>query len=314
MQIIHAMLSGARGRRVMLAGTLLLVAACTKPAPADAYGNFEAEEVVVGGEVAGQLTAFAPVEGRELAAGAVVAQVDTVPLALERAQLVAQRAGLVARRREGTDQLTALQVQREIATRTRARVERLFAAQAATAMQRDQAERDVRVLAAQLEGGRAAIDRSRADIDALEARIASLSDRLARTTVHNPVGGTVLATYARTGEMVGAGQPLYRIANLDTLTLRAWVTGSQLTSFRLGTRVAVTVGDAGAPESFTGDVTWVSSRAEFTPTPVQTREDRGDLVYAVKVRVAHRDGHLKVGMPADVTLSAAPVAASTPSR
>jgi HlyD family secretion protein len=114
----------------------------------------------------------------------------------------------------------------------------------------------------------------------------------------------VLAIYARAGEVVRAGQPLYKIADLDTLELRAYVTGSQLTSLRLGRQVQVRV-DQGNGEllMLPGTVSWVSSTAEFTPTPIQTRDERADLVYAVKIRVPNRDGVLKIGMPADLTLA-----------
>lgn len=289
------------------------VSACAKAAAADAYGNFEAEEVVVSAEASGQLVRFEPVEGQTLVAGTVVAMVDTVPLSLERAQLVAQRAGLMARRNETKAQSQGLQVQREIAARTRERIERLFANQAATATQRDQVERDERLLASQVTGARDATQRANADIAALDARAASLDDRLRRARVSNPVTGTVLATYARAGEMIAPGQPLYRIANLDTLILRMYVTGAQLGALRIGATLSVHVdGAADSLRTSPGTVSWVSSKAEFTPTPVQTREDRGDLVYAVKVRVANPDGALKVGMPGDVTLSTAAVATQTP--
>lgn len=298
---------------VTAAFTFVALAGCRKAAPADAYGNFEAEEVVVSVEASGQLVKFAVVEGARLAADSVVAMVDTVSLALERAQLVPQRASLVARRSEGQAQVQGLEVQREIARRTRERIERLFASQAATATQRDQAERDDRLLGSQASGARDALIRATADIAALDARVASLEDRIRRARVRNPVNGTVLATYARVGEMIAPGQPLYRIANLDTLTLRMYVTGAQLTTFRIGTTVQVHVdGAADSLRTYPGTVSWVSAKAEFTPTPVQTREDRGDLVYAVKVRVANRDGDLKVGMPADVSLTSAALAAQAP--
>jgi HlyD family secretion protein len=297
-------------RAAIVIVSLLTVTACTKAAPADAYGNFEAEEVVVSGESAGQLQRFTPVEGAALAPGQVVAQVDTVAVSLERDQLTAQRASLVAHRGEATEQQKALSVQREIAVRTKARIDRLFAAQAATATQRDQAERDERVLAVQMSGARDGIARAEADIAALDARAASLQDRIRRASVKNPVQGTVLATYVRTGEMIAPSQPLYRVADLDTLTLRLYVTGEQLTAFRIGTPLSVHVdGAKGALQSRPGVVSWVSAKAEFTPTPVQTREDRGNLVYAVKVRVANADGVLKVGMPGDVTLTPGAVAA-----
>ncbi len=302
---LHALL------RLTATALLTLVTACKKPALADAYGNFEAEEVVVASETGGQLGTFVPTEGTSVKSGELVARIDTVQLALERDQLVAQRASLFAHRGEVNDQVASLQVQREIAQRTRARIDRLFANQAATATQRDQVERDDRVLGVQISGARTGLARTAADIAALDARIAAATDRIRRATVHNPVTGTVLATYVRAGEMVTVGQPLYRIANLDTLTLRAYLTGAQLSTFRLGTRVQVGADAAGdSLRTYTGIVSWVSSKAEFTPTPVQTREDRGDLVYAVKIRVANPDGALKVGMPGDVTLPVA--AAATP--
>ena len=292
--------------RVALASAFIVVTACNKTAPADAYGNFEAEEVVVSAEASGQLMRFSVIEGTRLAADSVVAMIDTVAVALERGQLVAQRAGLVARRSEGQAQLQGIRAQRDIARRTRERIDRLYASQAATASQRDQVERDDRLLASQVTGARDGLLRADADIAALDARMASLLDRMQRTRVKNPVTGTVLATYARTGEIIAPGQPLYRIANLDTLTLRIYVTGAQLTKVRLGTPVQVHVsGAADSLRTHVGVVSWISAKAEFTPTPVQTREDRGDLVYAVKVRVANRDGDLKVGMPGDVTLSSA---------
>jgi HlyD family secretion protein len=124
------------------------------------------------------------------------------------------------------------------------------------------------------------------------------------------VAGTVLAAYAHAGEFVQPGQPLYTIASLDTMTLRAYLTEPQLAQVRLGGTVQVTI-DTGREERrvLPGTVTWVSAEAEFTPTPIQTREERADLVYAIKVRVANPEGMLKIGMPADITL-AGPGAAS----
>ena len=299
-------------RRACATMLLTAIMSCTKEPRADAYGNFEAEEVVVSAEASGQLVQFTPVEGQALSAQSLVATVDTIALVLERAQLAAQRSGLVARRNESRAQHQGLQVQREIAQRTRERIERLFASQAATATQRDQVERDERLLASQVTGAHDATQRAESDIAALDARVASLNDRVRRARVSNPVSGTVLATYVRAGEMIATGQPLYRIANLDTLTLRMYVTGSQLGAVRLGAAVPVHVdGVSDSLRTLQGVVSWVSSKAEFTPTPVQTREDRGDLVYAVKVRVPNRGGVLKVGMPGDVTLTPAPVAAQS---
>ncbi len=288
---------------------VVALGACRQAPVADAYGNFEAEEVVVSSETGGQLKAFVPTEGASIAAGAVVAQLDTIPLSLERNTLVAQRAGLIDHRAEVTEQLRSLEVQHDIALRTRERVDRLFKNQAATAQQHDQTERDERVLLSQIAATKAGLSRASADLVALDSRITASSDRIARATVKSPVNGTVLATYVRTGEMLQPGQALFRTASLDTITLRAYITGNQLGAFKLGQRVQVNVdGSDKTPRTFSGTITWLSSKAEFTPTPVQTRDERADLVYAIKVRVPNPDGTLKIGMPADIVLDGARVA------
>ena len=291
-------------RRALLPA--LLLAACDRAPEPDAYGTFEATEVVVAAQAAGQLERFDPVEGTRLARGAVVALVDTVPLALERAQLDAQRAAAAARDTEAAEQLGVLEAQRDVARRAYERTRRLHDAQAATAQQLDQAERDYRVIVAQIAAARAQRRSVGLDVAATEARVAQVTERLGRAAVENPRAGVVLATYARAGETVQPGQPLYRIADLDTLELRAYVDGTQLAVVRLGAPATVRVtGAGGALRAVPGVVSWVASEAEFTPTPVQTRDERAELVYAVKVRVANPDGALKIGMPADVTFGAA---------
>lgn len=286
----------------------LLLTACKRDERPDAYGNFEAEEVVVSSQSSGQLERFAVTEGATLAVGDTTARIDTVQLAFERQQLRAQREANGVQTQEVARQLEASAAQREIAARLQERTQRLFAAGAATSTQRDQAERDARVTAAQWNGTRLTTSRLSAERAAIDARIAAVEDRLQRATVRNPVAGTVLATYVRAGEIVQPGQPLYRIADLDTLTLRAYVSGAQLASITLGQFVTVHTDDATGVREHTGTVSWISARAEFTPTPVQTRDERTDLVYAVKVRVPNPDGVLKIGMPADLALPVKQVA------
>ncbi len=299
--------SGVRSRGAAIA-LLLPILACNGEPEADAYGNFEAEEVVVSAQSSGQIQSFAPLEGTALAAGATVAVVDTTQLVLEREQLLAQRGAVAAHRAEAGEQLKSMELQREIAQRGWDRTRRLHAEQAATTAQLDQAERESRTLGAQAEATRAAVRAVGAELAALDARVAQVRDRLTRATVTNPVAGTVLATYARTGEMIQPGQPLYKIADLGTLVLRAYITGDQLAAFRLGDSVDVRIDGAEGLRAMAGEISWIASKAEFTPTPVQTRDERTSLVYAVKVRVRNADGALKIGMPADVTLRAGAVA------
>lgn len=294
-----------RTLRWLVASTVLLTACSTDAVP-DASGNFEADEVLVSAQTSGQIERFTAREGLQLSAGDTVAVVDTIQLTLERELLQAQQRALGLQRREVQSQGAALAVQREIAQRTHARTLRLAEGGAATAAQRDQAERDTRVLAAQGRGSVAALERIGAESQALDVRLALVTDRLRRAHVRNPVQGTVLVTYVHEGEVIQPGQPLYRVADLDTLTVRAYITGRQLSLFKLGDEVDVRTDAAdGALQVHRGRISWISPRAEFTPTPVQTRDDRTDLVYAVKIRVPNSAGALKIGMPADVTLRTA---------
>lgn len=303
----HGMLRSRTRLTSLLALVLAPVAfgACSGNGEPDAFGNFEAEEVVVAAEAPGQIRRLDALEGRVLAAGEEVGLIDTTQLALERDQLAAQRRALANQRREVERQAEALEVQREIAERAWQRTQRLFEGGAATAAQRDAAERDARVLTAQASGARVGLERIGSELAGLDARYAAVEDRLRRTRITNPVRGTVLAHYARAGEMIQTGQALYRVADLDTLTLRAYISGGQLAQVKLGDRVTVHVDGAdGTLAAREGTIAWISARSEFTPTPVQTRDERADLVYAIKIRVANPDGALKVGMPGDVTFTA----------
>lgn len=284
----------------------MLLAACNRERKPDAYGTFEANEVVASSEVAGQLMTFTPVEGSELARGAVVGVVDTAQLALERSQATAQREAIASRTAEATSQIRVLEIQRTIARRNYERTGRLFAQRAATAQQLDVAEREYRVLGAQIGAATAQRQSVAKEVAAGEARVARIEERLSRSRLINPEKGTVLATFVRAGEIVQPGQPLYRIANLESMTLRAYISGDQLHGVRLGQQVQVSVDNGdGKLIHLPGEVQWISSKAEFTPTPVQTRDERADLVYAMKVLVRNRGGTLKIGMPADIDLSAA---------
>ncbi len=286
-----------------IAALILGAAACHHDAAPDAYGNFEATEVIVSAQTSGQLQRFIPAEGAKLERGAVVAAVDTTQLALQRAQSVAQREAASARGAEVAAQQRALEAQRDVAQRAYERTQRLYAEKAATAQQLDQAERDYRTLVAQVAAARAQGESAGMDAASSSARVAQLSDQLAKSTVTNPQAGTVLATYTRAGEIVQPGAPLYKIADLDTLVLRAYLSGSQLASVHLGQQVRVHVDRAsGGLGTLNGTVSWISPTSEFTPTPVQTRDERADLVYAVKIRVPNANGALRIGMPGDITL------------
>ena len=242
--------------------------------------------------------------------------------AQQRAVVAAQRAAAAAQVEAARAQKSALESQLEIARRQLDRTRRLLDQQAATAQQLDQNERDVRVLEDQITAQSQQIEALAKQVAAYDGQLAAVAaqqrtavqqaasagaqvaladDRLRRTRVVNPTAGTVLVTYAEAGEFIQPGQPLYKIADLSSVDVRAYVNEPQLAQLKVGRQVQVNV-DTGNDqrESIAGTITWISSSAEFTPTPIQTRDERADLVYAMKVRVPNDKGLLKIGMPVDV--------------
>jgi HlyD family secretion protein len=326
--------------RFVVSGSLvllvaLLVGACAAPDGPDAYGNVEATSVLVSPEIGGRLVSLEVDEGARISAGVRVGAVDALHLELDRDRLQAQRAVAETGAREAADRVraleaqqsaaraerAALEAQKDVADRAFARLERLVSQQAATSQQLEQAEREVRVvtehitaqgyqidaLGVQIQGARRAVEGAQQHVAVVDAQIAQAEERVGRSGITNPIAGTVLATYAEPGEMVQPGQPLYAIADLSSVEVRAYVTEPQLAGLGIGRPAHVTV-DAGADARrvVDGTVSWIASEAEFTPTPIQTRDERADLVYAVKIRVPNPDGILKIGMPVDVDFEPAP--------
>lgn len=284
-------------------GTVLLVSlalSSCQDQDVDAYGNFEATEVTVASEVGGRLLTLGLEEGDRVPQGAVLGTVDTIPLALERRAVAARRAAGASRAREANANIASLEVQLAIAERDLARTQRLLRNAAATAQQGDRAEREAKVVKEQLAGARMARSSLVQELAALDAQVEQIDDRLARSRVVSPLEGTVLTRYAEPGEYVQAGQPLFKLASLDSLTFRAYVSGAQLSNLRLGQSVKVGVDRADSIATLPGRITWIASAAEFTPTSIQTRDERADQVYAVKVAVGNPDGVLKIGMPGEL--------------
>jgi len=288
------------GSLALALAALVAMAGCGTPAP-EAYGNFEATEVAVSTELPGRLVAFTVEEGQRLAAGDIAGRLDTVPVALDLRALEEEARAVELRVAEADAQIAVLQAEIETARTDSARIARLYAAEAATAGQLTGAEGAVGVLRQRIAAARTSARGARQNLNTIAVRIAQAEDRLARSTIRNPIAGTVLTTFVEQGEYLPVGRPLYTIASLDTLTLRAWISGAQLAGVKVGDAVRVRV-DAGrtAFHEMTGTVSWISSQAEFTPTPVQTRDERVDQVYAVKVRVPNPDGIVKIGMPGEL--------------
>ncbi len=289
--------------------TAVLLLGCENEDDPDAHGTFEAEEVTVSNEIGGQLLRFHVEEGNRLPAGSLgrsvprasVGLVDTTRLALQRRELRARQQAVRAKMTSVTAEVDVLTERLRAARRELKRMRTLREGDAAPERQVDQAEDEVQVLERRIEATRTQKANLVHEIEAINEQIAQVNERIQKSWVVNPIEGTVLTTYAEKGEVVRTGEPLYKIASLDTLTLRAYVSGAQLSDIKIGQQVSVFVDESeDTRQSRMGRVTWVADEAEFTPTPIQTKEERVDFVYAVKIRVPNPDGALKIGMPADV--------------
>lgn len=284
---------------------LLLGAGCRQDAPRpDAEGFFEADEITVSAEVGGRLLTFTARQGDVIDAGTKIATIDPEDANLALDQLIAQERAVQSQAGQIAAHRLVLEAQRDVAERERARLEALLQDQAAPRQAYEQAEGQVRILDRQFAHLDAQEASLRAQVQTFRVQRAQAELRLERHSVAHPVRGTVLRTLVHATELIPPGKPLYVMAALDTLTLKAWFTGSQLPALRLGQTVDVTTDASETP--LRGTVAWISPVAEFTPRLVQTREERADLAYAVKIRVPNPDGLLKVGMHGAVRLPQTP--------
>ncbi|MEZ4702996.1 MAG: HlyD family efflux transporter periplasmic adaptor subunit [Rhodothermales bacterium] len=286
---------------IALAVLFALASGCGQGEPlSDAYGNFRATETIISAQTAGQLLAFSADEGRVLEAGQVVGLVDTTQLSLSRAQIRASRDAVRSRIAGVLAQIDVLETQRDVALREKQRVEQLLKDQAATPKQLDDIDGQLRVLDRQIQSIRTQNATILGEMEALDAQVALIDDQIRRSVLVNPIAGTVLATYTERYEQTAPGRPLYKIANLDTLELRAYISGDQLPHIRLGQPVDVLIDeDRTSNRTLAGEIVWIASEAEFTPKMIQTKAERVNLVYAIDIRVPNPDGALKIGMPGE---------------
>ena len=286
----------------------------------DASGTFEAEEVIVSSELPGKLLSFNVQEGQVIAKDSIVCFVDAKNISLQQEQVEANIRSLNEKTANVKPQIQLLQdqiaVQQSQITNLqheKARIENLIKADAATGKQLDDINAQIDVAYKQLAVTQQQINVQKGNIstqnrsilseaDPLKKRVAQLQDQAQRANIINPVGGTVITKFAEQGEFISTGKALYKIADLSYLNLRAYLTGTQLPQIKLGQIVKVMI-DEGAKKykEYSGTITWVSDKAEFTPKTIQTKEERANLVYAIKVKVKN-DGYLKIGMYGEVKL------------
>ncbi|MCL2314982.1 MAG: HlyD family efflux transporter periplasmic adaptor subunit [Proteobacteria bacterium] len=290
-----------------LAGFFTFTACKNSQTLSDAYGNFEAVETLVSAESNGKLLALSLEEGSQLEAGAWVGEIDTIPLKLQKEVLEKSIEALLVGRPDIPVQLAGLGQQLETAKKEEARIRQLFQAEAATSKQLDDTQSQRQVLERQINALKSNLNIQTRSIlsqtETLRAQILQIENNLEKCKLINPVSGTVLTKYVEPNELVVVGKPIYKIADLTKMTLRAFVSGNQLSQIKIGQTVSVLVdGPDNSYKTYGGIIHWVSDKAEFTPKIVQTKEARVNLVYAIKIQVPN-DGTIKIGMPGEVLFS-----------
>ncbi|MCK9452420.1 MAG: efflux RND transporter periplasmic adaptor subunit [Bacteroidales bacterium] len=285
---------------VIILSAALLQGCNNSQGVSDAYGNFEADKTLISAEVTGRILQFNLEEGDLLSAGQIVGQIDSLDLHLKKEQMEAQILALKANFDQINAQLEVQQQQLENIEISRLRTENLKKEGAATQKQMDDVQGQYELAKKQLIAINSQGNALTQQINALREQKKQIELNLQKSTLSNPVDGSVLNKYAMTGEMAMAGRALYAIADLSSLKLKAYISGQQLSQIKLGQQVKVLIDAPGGKlESLSGSIVWISETAEFTPKTIQTREDRINLVYAFKVKVPN-DGRLKIGMPGEV--------------
>jgi len=273
----------------------------------DATGVFEATEIIVSAESSGKILSFSIQEGDELNQDQILGQIDSTQLYLNKLQVEANQLALLSSRPDVQSQLDGIEREIDKAEFEKKRIEKLLKGDVATQKQLDDVNAQLEILRANLKAKKRALTINTEAIDAqseaMEAQIDLINDQLARSTITSPIDGTVLVKYAEEGELTGMGKPLFKVADLDRMILRAYFTANQLPKIQIGQSVKV-LAEFGEVENreYEGRINWISAKSEFTPKTIQTQDERANLVYAVKIAVPN-DGNLKIGMYGGIKIS-----------
>jgi HlyD family secretion protein len=284
---------------ILIISAVLLPACNNKTDQADAYGNFEATEVIVSAETSGRILKFDITEGTEIDKGSEIALIDTTLFHLQKGEIDAGIKGVRTRISSINAQNDILIQQIDNLNVNIARIENMLKDDAATKKQYDDLAGQVAVLEKQIAANNTQKASIAAEISVYESKKATLNEQVVRSCVKSPLKGTVIEKYAEAGEMAAAGKPLTKIADLSVIKLKVYVSGAQLGSIRTGQEVTVRI-DKGKKDysTFTGKISYISGKAEFTPKIIQTKEERVTFVYAVTIDVIN-DGSMKSGMPGE---------------
>jgi hypothetical protein len=286
-------------RSLIIIAAVLLVGCKNKADKADAFGNFEATEVIISAETNGRILQFDPVEGVKVENGSMIALIDTTVLHLQKAEIDAGMKSVITRISSINAQNDILNQQIENLNVNISRIGKMLKDDAATQKQYDDLTGQVAVLQRQITANNTQKTSVAAELSVNGSRKASVNEQIRRCTITSPLKGTVIEKYSEAGEITAAGKPLVKIADLSVIKLKVFVSGAQLGKIKTGQKCTVRIdnGEKGF-SSFTGTISYISEKAEFTPKIIQTKEERVILVYAVNIDVIN-DGTLKSGMPGE---------------
>ena len=286
--------------KLLIILTAFLIAGCkNKAEQADAYGNFEATEVIVSAETPGRIMKFDVTEGTEIDQGAEIALVDTTLFHLQKAEINAGMKGVSTRISSINAQNDILHQQIANLKVNIARTENMLKNDAATQKQYDDLTGQMAVMEKQIAANNTQKASVAAELSLYESKKATLNEQVTRSYVKSPIKGTIIEKYAEAGELTAAGKPLVKIADLSVIRLKVYVSGAQLGSILVGQDCTVRIDDGKKGyKSFTGTVSYISEKAEFTPKIIQTKEERVTLVYSVNIDIKN-DGSMKSGMPGE---------------
>jgi HlyD family secretion protein len=266
---------------------------------ADGYGNFEATEITISAEANGKIEYLKLDEGDILEPEIQVGLIDTTQLYFNKQQLLASKSTIYSKSANVLSQIKVLQEQLKTAQIEKKRIQNMFAENAATKRQVDEIDGKVNVILEQIKSVETQNEPILNEVKSIDVQIEKIKDQIQKSKIINPIKGTVLAKYAEPNEITAFGKPIYKIADISEMTLRVYVSETQLSQIKVGQNVTIKIDSANEMKSYQGTISWIASSAEFTPKIVQTKEERINLVYAVKVKVKN-DGSLKIGMPAEM--------------
>jgi HlyD family secretion protein len=275
--------------------------ACSTKKKADAFGNFETTSVLVAAENTAKIMKLDVDEGTQLKKDQVVGFLDTIPLHLKKENLKAKKEVIQANSAGVLAEINVLSARLKTAKINRNRIEQMIIDGAATPQQLDNIQGEINALQEQIKSVKSKNASVLTELQLIDIQLKELQDLFQKSIITSPIDGRVLNTYAEASEVTQYGKPLFKIADLSTLEIRAYISETQLTNFALGDSVEVKVDAQDGMLTYQGQIIWIADEAEFTPKIIQTKEERVALVYAIKVEVKN-DGKLKIGMPAEVWL------------